>query len=307
MPRTFATPLAFKTAIEQRLRNEAAASGMDLQRRRQLFVFDRFLARLFHVLEDTVVLKGGLVIELRLERARTTKDIDLRMVGHPDDVLNRLQEAGRLDLGDYLQFEVTADPRHPEIDAEGMAYQGLRYRAEAQLAAKIYGVPFVIDVAFAEPMHGKAEEVAGSTFLEFAGVAHGSYRIYPLETHIAEKLHAYTLPRSHPNSRVKDLPDLALLATAREIDGATLRAAIDRTFEHRGTHPVPASVPTPSVAWEPVYARIAANDGLVWQTLEEVTRAVQAFLNPVLTGETRRWKTELWTWSASQSQASSTA
>lgn len=64
-PRSYATPLAFKTAVEQRLRNEAAISEMDLQRRRQLFVFDRFLARLFHVLEDAVVLKGGLVIEWR--------------------------------------------------------------------------------------------------------------------------------------------------------------------------------------------------------------------------------------------------
>ncbi|MCP5069856.1 MAG: nucleotidyl transferase AbiEii/AbiGii toxin family protein [bacterium] len=104
MHRSYATPLAFKTAVEQRLRNEAAGSGMDLQRRRQLFVFDRFLARLFHVLEEAIVLKGGLVIELRLERARTTKDIDLRIIGSPDEVLAPMQEAGRLDLGDYLQF-----------------------------------------------------------------------------------------------------------------------------------------------------------------------------------------------------------
>ena len=299
-PRSYATPLAFKTAVEQRLRTEAAATEMDLQRRRQLFVFDRFLARLFRVLEDAVVLKGGLVIELRLERARTTKDVDLRVVGSPDEVLSRLQEAGRLDLGDYLQFEVAADPRHPAIEAEGMAYQGLRYRAEAQLAAKIYGVPFGIDVAFAEPMHGHPEEVEGSTFLDFVGVEPGRFRIYPLETHIAEKLHAYTLPRKRPNSRVKDLPDIALLATARDIDGAALRTAIDRTFEHRGTHPVPESVPAPSTAWEPVYARIAANDGLEWQTLEEVTRAVQSFLNPVLAGVAAKWVSETWAWSMAQ-------
>lgn len=289
MTRTWATPLAFKAAVEQRLRNEATASGMDLQRRRQLFVFDRFLARLFRVLGGAVVLKGGLVIELRLERARTTRDIDLRLVGNPDAVLTRLQEAGRLDLGDYLQFEVAADSRRPEIDDEGLAYQGRRYRAEAQLAAKIYGAPFGIDVAFAEPMHGEPEEVEGSAFLEFAGIEPGRYRIYPLETHIAEKLHAYTLPRDRPNSRVKDLPDLALLATARDIDGAALRAAIDGTFEHRATHPVPDSVPAPSAAWEPVYARIASNDGLEWQTLEVVTRAVQTFLDPVLAGAGGTW------------------
>lgn len=118
MARRYATPLAFKAAVEQRLRGEAFASSMDLHRRRQLLVFDRYLARLFRVFKDAVVLKGGLAIELRLERARTTKDIDLRVVGDPDRVLPHLQEAGRVDLGDYLTFEIQFDSRHPQIDAE---------------------------------------------------------------------------------------------------------------------------------------------------------------------------------------------
>lgn len=138
-------------------------------------------------------------------------------------------------------------------------------------------------------MRGRPEEVEGSSFLELAGVEPGIYRIYPLETHMAEKLHAYTLPRKRPNSLVKDLPDLALLATVRDIDGGALRAAIDKTFEHRATHQVPSSVPDPSAAWAPVYARIATNDGLTWQTLEDVTEAVQAFLDPVLSGELGSW------------------
>lgn len=296
MTRVYATPLDFKTALEQRLRAEATALQMNLQRRRQLFVFDRLLARLFRVMGNALVLKGGLVIELRLERARTTKDIDLRIVGGREDVLHRLQEAGRLDLGDYLRFEIAPDSKHPEIDAEGMAYQGLRYRAEAQLALKIFGAPFGIDVAFAEPMFGAPEEVEGSPFLAFAGIEPGRYRIYPLETHIAEKLHAYTLPRKRPNSRVKDLPDMALLATARDINGRALRSAIDGTFAHRATHPVPASLPAPPVAWGPVYARIAANDGLPWATLETLTGAVRSFLDPVLAARPGTWAKEAWAW-----------
>jgi len=266
-PRSYGTPLAFKTAVEQRLRSEASTSGMDLHRRRQLFVFDRYLARLFRVLGDAVVLKGGIVIELRLDRARTTKDIDLRMIGDAANVLARLQEAGRFDLGDYLAFEIRSDPRHPVIEAEGMVYQGVRFRGQGQLAGKIYGSPFGIDIAFAEPLHGAPETVEGSRFLEFAGIEPARFRVYPIETHIAEKLHAYTLPRKRPNSRVKDLPDIALLATVRDIDGASLRAAIDGTFEHRATHPVPGSVPDPPSGWAPVYDRIAANDGLHWRTL----------------------------------------
>lgn len=112
--------------------------------------------------------------------------------------------------------------------------------------------------------------------------------------------HAYTLSRDRPNSRVKDLPDIALLATARDIDGTELRAAIDRTFENRTTHPVPELVPAPSAAWEPVYARIASNDGLEWRKLEEVTRAVQSFLDPVLMGAAVKWEAATWTWTTAR-------
>lgn len=78
--RRYETPAAFKTALDQRLRN-VAEPGVGIVRRRQLLVFDRYLARLVRVLGRAATLKGGLALELRLERARTTRDIDLRLVG----------------------------------------------------------------------------------------------------------------------------------------------------------------------------------------------------------------------------------
>ncbi len=69
--RTYASPAGFKQALEQRLR-AASGSGPDLARRRQLLVFDRFLARIVHTLGDAAMLKDGLVLELRLSRARTS-------------------------------------------------------------------------------------------------------------------------------------------------------------------------------------------------------------------------------------------
>jgi hypothetical protein len=62
-------------------------------------------------------------------------------------------------------------------------------------------------------MLGQAEVVVAQDVLAFAGIAPPALRLYPIETHIAEKLHAYTMPRKRPNTRVKDLPDIALLAT----------------------------------------------------------------------------------------------
>jgi len=246
--RTYASPETFKQALEQRLRS-AAANGPDFARRRQLLVFDRFLARVVAVLGDAATLKGGLVLELRLDRARTTRDVDLRLAASADEVLGRLQAAARLDLGDFLTFEVGADAEHPEITNEGMQYEGMRFRAECRLAGKPYGDPFGVDAAFGDPMLGPPEIVVAEDVLGFAGIAPPTLRIYPIETHIAEKLHAFTMPRARPNSRVKDLPDLALLASAGPLEAERLRAALEQTFTFRKTHALPAALPAPAPAW----------------------------------------------------------
>jgi len=93
------------------------------------------------------------------------------------------------------------------------------------------------------------------------------------------------MPRERPNSRVKDLPDLALLASAQPLDAKRMRAALEQTFKFRNTHPLPAAVPAPLEAWRRPYAAMAREDELAWPTLDDVTRAVQAFLDPVLSGE----------------------
>src|SRR3954463_641874 len=118
-----------------------------------------------------------------------------------------------------------------------MLYEGMRFRADCRLAGKPFGNPFGVDVAFGDPILGPPETVVASDVLGFAGIAPPTLRLSPLETHIAEKLHAYTMPRTRPNSRVKDLPDLALLATTRAFDAKRVRAALEQPFPFRETHP----------------------------------------------------------------------
>jgi Nucleotidyl transferase AbiEii toxin, Type IV TA system len=259
----YASAAAFKQALEARLRS-SSSSGVDFARRRQLLVFDRFLARVVRELGDSVILKGGVVVELRVERGRTTKDIDLRFVGSPVGVLDRLRTAAAFELGDFMIFDVTPDAEHPEITNEGMVYEGQRYRVTCRLAGKPYGQPFGLDVAFVDPIFGEPDVVVADDVLGFAEVAPPSLRVYPLETHIAEKLHSYTLPRPRPNSRVKDLPDIALLAGVREIDGAHLRGALEQTFSSRKTHALPTVLPEPPESWAAVYSRMVIEDELRW-------------------------------------------
>jgi hypothetical protein len=123
--RSYSSPEAFKQALEQRLR-AAVNSGPEFARKRQLVVFDRLLARIVASFGDAAILKGGLVLELRIARARTTKDIDLSFTGSPDGVLPKLQQAARMDLGDFMTFEVAPDQDHPEIQNDGMIYEGQR-------------------------------------------------------------------------------------------------------------------------------------------------------------------------------------
>jgi hypothetical protein len=249
-------------------------------------VFDRL---------DGVVLKGGLVMELRLERARTTRDVDLRVTDEAG-LLDRLRDAARLSLGDHLAFEVERDADHPTIEADGLRYEGQRFRVTATLAGRRYGDVFGVDIAIGEPIVGSPQPIEGDDLLTFVGLPVPMFWAYPVTTHVAEKLHAYTLPRPRPNSRVKDLPDIALLATVADLGSVALRSAIGETFAHRATHAVPSSLPDPARSWEPVYARMAASDDLPWRTLDGLVLAVRAFLDPVLAGTEGRWDPQAWRW-----------
>jgi hypothetical protein len=161
----------------------------------------------------------------------------------------------------------------------------------------LYGQAFGIDVAFGDPMLGEPEVVTGDGLLSFAGIEPATLRLYPVETHIAEKLHAYTLPRATPSTRVKDLPDLALLGQAGAREAATIREALEQTFGFRETHPVPERLPDPPLEWEEPYAAMAAEDDLPWSTLSSVTAAAREFLDPVLAGgKGDRWSPATWTW-----------
>jgi hypothetical protein len=144
--RTYASPEAFKQALEQRLRS-AAGSGPDFTRRRQLLVFDRFLARVVAALGD------------------------LRLTGSAEDVLGRLQAAARLDLADFLAFEVVPDAEHPEITNEGMQYEGMRFRAECRLAGKPYGDPLQLVLPDVRPIAVAAAGIGGDEDLARARVA----------------------------------------------------------------------------------------------------------------------------------------
>ncbi|MGB9640188.1 MAG: hypothetical protein ACPL4H_04700 [Anaerolineales bacterium] len=65
---------AFRRALADRLRQQAIASSTPLARLRKMVAFERFLARLIATQPDAWVLKGGLALQFRPGRHRTSHE-----------------------------------------------------------------------------------------------------------------------------------------------------------------------------------------------------------------------------------------
>ena len=296
MSRTYASPEAFKQALESHIRTAAQQRAFPIGRMRQLFIAERLLVRLHARFGDRIVTKGGLALEMRLSRARTTKDLDLRLNGSGTSLLQDLVAAVSSDQSDWLVFRIQKDDTHPSIEGDGVVYEGYRFVARATLAGKPYGDPFGVDVALGDVLTEGPDIVEGSDMLNFIGAERPRFRIYPRATHIAEKVHAYTLPRPRENTRVKDLPDIALLATTGPFSSEALRAALEATFLVRGSHELPNRLLPPPATWVARYSTMAMSDGLAWKTLDSVYAAAQDFVTPVLSRAIATWNPAAWRW-----------
>ena len=266
-PKTYATATAFRRALEDRLAAVAKAEGVDLQRIRRHVAFDRLLGRLFAEGNPPWMLKGGYALELKLVTARTTKDIDLgldRLPGSGDQwderavaLLAVLQEKAAVDLGDFFTLLI-GEPTQ-ELDAAPCG--GARYPVEALLDGRTFA-KFQLDVAAGDVQREPVEPVQARDWLGFAGIAAPVFRSIATEEHFAQKLHAYTFPRTdRPNTRVKDLVDLVLLIEHGGMDHERLKRDVADTFAHRATHALPLALEPPPDFWGPTFGTMAAECG----------------------------------------------
>lgn len=295
--RPYATPTIFKATLAQRLRELADRQRRPVEHVRQVLLMDRFLARVFATLGEAAVLRGSRAVDLRVGEDRTVRDLDLALDLQADRVEAALAEAGGLELGEWLRFEVAFDTNAALQLAEGFRVPLARYRVTPKLVGLSFGEPFAVDVSPPEPLVGEPTVLPGSDALAFAGIAPAPMRIIPLASHVADALHYYTLPQplaSHP--RVWDLPELALLGTAGPLEAEELRAAIAATFAHRGTHPVPLGFPRPPASWHGLLQRMLRAERLIWVTAEDLAHAAGTFLGPVLAGGGGRWSPAVWHW-----------
>ena len=157
---------------------------------------------------------------------------------------------------------------------------------EAWMDARIFA-RFHLDVGIADVVMQPLEAIRCRDWLEFAGVRSPLIRMIACEQQFAEKLHAYTLPRIAPNSRVKDLIDLVLLIRLGNLREDRVMDAIRLTFEKRRTHPVPSEISPPPLEWEKQF-RSLAEECRLSADMNEAFTEVRSFVARLSGKESRR-------------------
>ena len=288
--RIYATAGAFRRALEERLKRASLTDQIDPNRLRRQVSFDRLLARLFREEPAPWVLKGGYALELRFKSARSTVDIDLTVQrvettaasGDTNQVIRAmLQSAADISLGDW--FEFTVGPA--SMDLTAAPYGGARYPVEARMDERTFA-RFHVDAGVGDVVMRPLETIVCRDWLGFAGIESSRVLMIAREQQLAEKIHAYTLPRNAANSRVKDLVDLALLIGSGQLDKRRILEALRLTFERRKTHDLASLVPPPA-DWQIPFQALAEECGLPTDVTAAFARA-QEFVEEVLAQRAER-------------------
>jgi predicted nucleotidyltransferase component of viral defense system len=267
----YGTAAGLRAALEERLNRTAREKKVDVMRLRRHAAFDRLLYRLFagKAAQGTLglALKGGYALELRIDRARTTKDIDLsfrsRTSEGSEGLRELLQKRVSVDPGDFFEFIIGK----AVIDIENAPYGGFRFPVEARLAGREF-IRFLLDIALGDVWMGPHETFRLHDWLSFAGLRDAQVPVISAEQQFAEKLHSYTRPRPAPNSRVKDLVDMILLIETGSIKTGALQKAVKKTFAVHKSHDVPSSLQAPPAAWRLPYRKMAEKCGITAEVVK---------------------------------------
>jgi hypothetical protein len=286
MSKIFKTATAFRKSLESRLMNISQETNIDLQRLRRKVAFDRLLARFFVNGSNTWVLKGGYALEIRFAHARATKDIDLTLPiqlyasSESEYLMTMLQEESHIELGDYFTFAFR--PAIQELD--GAPEGGFRFPVEAIMDGRPF-VKFHVDIGIGDILVEPVEKIIGENWLEFAGISPAIIYAISREQQFAEKLHAYTLPRTDRfNTRVKDLVDMLVLIRDGSVNEEVARESLHKVFHRRNTHGLPDNLPLPPDNWNVKFDSLAKECGMN-ESLDQAMEIVDRFYRKAIASD----------------------
>ncbi len=276
--REYATPAAFRAAVEAKLRDRAKRLNTPAYIVRRQAALERLLVRLARVAPDRWALKGGMALETRLGKwARVSVDLDADHLHGAEAARADLQRAAIEDVGDYFEFAIVGTEELREAGV-GLA---VRYRLDSAIANRAFE-PIQVDVSITAPAPWDAQPGRRPGLLAELGLEPIEVLLVPLGRQVAEKVHAYTRTyKGRGTMRARDLVDLLLIRQHGRVDTAALRETVQRVFGRRATHPVPERLPAPPRELAISYRREAELVGTVVE-LKEAHDLLANWLNPVL-------------------------
>ena len=224
-------------SIQAKINRLAQDRGATVPQMLTMFLLERAAVRLMvdDKLHSSLVFKGGYVGVRVYNSPRYTTDLDAVVRGLPrDEAIERIKDAMAIDRGDgvWFQFESVADLKaQGDYGGIGLVFRG----GLGEPPPKIIKAQLIhIDIGVGDPVTPSPRNISTSFTI---GEGSLTWLVYPVETILAEKIHALVKLGSR-NSRAKDVYDVHLfLPTANP---ASLREAIKATFGFRGDQQPPA-------------------------------------------------------------------
>lgn len=220
-------------STRQKLTILSSKMGVKYSNIETAFLIERLIARLMNdkKLSNHLVFKGGFVGLRVYESPRYTIDLDaLLLKANIESTLELVKKKAEFDIDDgvWFKFEDQVD-----LATQG-EYGGIRqvYRAGIGEVLKNLKKAQVIhfDLGIGDPVTPGPIKIETPSYL--SQVENISWSVYPIETIIAEKLHAL-ISHGNQNSRSKDIHDLAIFLPKANFK--VLREALKRCFDFRET------------------------------------------------------------------------
>jgi predicted nucleotidyltransferase component of viral defense system len=221
-------------SLYEKIKNSARASGFETSVVLRRYVQERLLYRIsISKYADDFCLKGGILLSAYNdgELLRPSEDIDLSGF-KGDGTVQKLEEV----LREILAMSIPEDDG-VSFDMASMRVlkdrTGIIPGGKVSIIASLHTakVPLRVDVGFGNVITPESKLMEMPTILSNE-VPRPTVNAYPLETVIAEKLHAMA-QFGFQSTRVKDHFDIFRLATKREFDGEMIVEAIRNTFLHQ--------------------------------------------------------------------------
>ena len=263
--------------LEKTLARVAREQGLDQERLRRWVSFLALCGVLEQAVERGVIdiyyLKGDVAMELRFARAaRTTKDFDLGLAGNRAERIRQLEEV--LQLGfDAFTFRLKPEVHQMEMADTVRVEVAVQYKTRAWQTVDIdLGPSEAREVDLVTPA------ITGLAEMGLPVTAH--VRCISIHEQVAQKLHACTGPQRE--DRARDVLDILLLDMLGQLDYRRTRAAAERIFTERATHPFPPSAALP-VEWRRELESLAQELGYRTTNAEEIEAEFSIVLQAIAT------------------------